>query len=241
MQQLIKANEHFRKDHGWLNTSHHFSFGEYRNPDKMNYGHLRVFNDDIVQPAQGFDFHPHEDMEIVTYVIDGTLEHKDNFGNHGIISAGGVQRMSAGSGVIHSEFNHSSEKSLRLLQMWFLTNENGLKPSWEDRQYTKKDRLNKLFPIITSEKSKENGIPKVHQDVEIFVSSLTPNNRLDYKLKPTRQAYVFVINGELTINRKKLETRDASMINDEKEITVKAEKPSELILIDVPIEFVHNQ
>jgi len=100
MQQLIKANEHFRKDHGWLNTFHHFSFGEYRNPDKMNYGPLRVFNDDIVQPAQGFDFHPHEDMEIVTYVIDGTLEHKDNFGNHGIISAGGVQRMSAGAMLI---------------------------------------------------------------------------------------------------------------------------------------------
>ena len=241
MQQLIKEKEHFRKDHGWLNTYHHFSFAEYSNPDKMNYGPLRVFNDDIVEPAKGFDFHPHKDMEIVTYVIDGTLEHKDNFGNHGIISAGGVQRMSAGSGVIHSEFNHSPEKSLRLLQMWYLTNKNGLKPSWEDHQYSKEDRLNKLLPIITGESSNEDDIPKIHQDVKIFVSSLTPNTTLEYKLEQTRQAYAFVINGELTINGKKLETRDASMINDEKELAITAEKPSELILIDIPIEFVTDQ
>ena len=241
MQQLVKAKEHFRKDNGWLNTFHHFSFGEYLNPDKMNYGPLRVFNDDIIQPTQGFDFHPHQDMEIVTYVIDGSLEHKDNFGNHGIISAGGVQRMSAGSGVIHSEFNHSSEKPLRLLQMWFLTNKKGLKPSWEDRQYSKKDRLNKLLPIITSENSNKNGVPQVHQDVKIFVSSLAPNTKLDYNLEQKRQAYVFVINGELTINGKKLETRDASMINEQKELTITSEKLSELILIDIPIEFVYNQ
>jgi len=129
MQQIIQENKHFKQDHGWLNTYHHFSFGEYYNPEKVQYGPLRVFNDDIIQPGTGFDFHPHKNMEIVTYVIDGELEHKDNFGNHGIIKSGGIQQMSAGTGVVHSEFNHSKEKPLRLLQLWFLTKKKNLSPS----------------------------------------------------------------------------------------------------------------
>lgn len=240
MQQIIQKNEHFNQDHGWLNTYHHFSFGEYHNPDKMSYGPLRVFNDDIVQPGKGFDFHPHKDMEIVTYVIEGELEHKDNFGNRGVIRAGGVQRMSAGTGVVHSEFNHSDKNPLRLLQLWFLTKKKGLSPSWQEQQYTKEDRLNKLLQIISSD-AVDNTSVQIHQDAIIYVSSMTETTNLLHKLKNNRKSYLFVISGELEFDGKILKTRDAAMIENENKISFTAKKNTELILLDLPNEFQFNQ
>lgn len=241
MLQVIQEKEHFRKDHGWLDTYHHFSFAEYFNPEKVNYGPLRVFNDDIVQPGSGFGFHPHKDMEIVTYVIDGELEHKDNFGNHGIISAGGVQRMSAGTGVIHSEYNHSKEKPLRLLQLWFLTKKKDLKPSWEERQFAKQDRLNRLLPVVSGDDSDDKVPLKIHQDSKIYISSLTQDTKLDYELKSGRQTYTFVISGRVDLNGRELKDRDAAMIDNANKLSFKAAEPTELILIDLPVEFSFNQ
>ena len=237
MQQIIQEKEHFQKSLGWLDTYHHFSFAEYHNPDKMNYGPLRVFNDDIVQPGTGFDFHPHKDMEIVTYVIDGELEHKDNFGNHGVIKAGGVQRMSAGKGVMHSEFNHSKKNPLRLLQMWFLTKEKGLSPSWQDKQYTKQDRQDKLLQVISSDTSNNETPLQIHQDVRMFVSSMTRGKKLEYKFQDNRIGYLFVVTGDLDLDGNVLKTRDAVMIEKQETVSFTANPQTELILLDLPVEF----
>lgn len=240
MQQIIQENEHFKKEHGDLLAYHHFSFGEYHNPEKMQYGPLRVFNDDTGPPGAGFDFHPHNDMEIVTYVIEGELEHKDNQGNQGILKAGGVQQMSAGTGVMHSEFNNSKEKPIRALQLWFLTKKKNVSPSWHDKQYTKEDRLDKLLQIISSDTSKDDSILKIHQDVKIYVSSMTKDTKLEHKL-PNRIAYLFVIKGEIDLNGDVLKTRDAVMIDNEDLISFTAKENTELILLDLPIEFEFNQ
>jgi len=241
MQQVIKANEHFKGQYDWLTTYHHFSFGDYYNPEKMNFGPLRVFNDDEVQPGTGFDFHPHNNMEIVTYLIDGELEHKDNFGNHGIIKPGEIQRMSAGTGIVHAEYNHSKEKPLRLLQMWVLANKKNLKPSWEQHKFTKEQQQNKLLPIIVPENSESIDALKIHQDASFYLSTLMPQNTVQHTIKDGRMAYIFVIDGKTRINDKILQTRDAMMIQNEKSVIITAEKQTELILVDLPEKFVVNQ
>lgn len=241
MLQIIKANEHYKGQYDWLTTYHHFSFGEYHNPEKMNFGPLRVFNDDIVQPGTGFDFHPHNNMEIVTYLIDGELEHKDNYGNHGIIKPGEVQRMSAGTGIMHAEYNHSKEKPLRLLQMWVLANKKNLKPSWEQRKFTKEQQLNKLLPIVVSETSENKDVLKIHQDAAFYLSTITPQSTVQHTIKDTRMAYIFVINGEAKINGKAIQTRDAITVENENTVSITAEKQTELILVDLPQKFLVNQ
>ena len=172
--RIIRANEHYENKTDWLTTYHHFSFADYQNPDKMNFGPLRVFNDDEIQPGTGFDFHHHRDMEIITYVIDGELEHKDNQGNQGVIYPGEVQRMTAGSGIMHAESNHSKEKPLRLLQMWVFANKKKLAPSWEQKKFTKKDRTNKLVPVVVSENSSDPNALHIHQDAAFYLATLTP-------------------------------------------------------------------
>jgi len=236
--QLIRSDEHFNQNHGWLNTYHHFSFAEYHNPDKMNFGPMRVFNDDTVQPGEGFGFHPHQNMEIVSYVVDGMLEHKDNVGNHGIISSGGIQQMTAGTGVVHSEFNSSKTNDLHFLQMWFLPKKNGLKPSWQDHQFTKEDRHNKFLQIVDSVDSQNPNVLKINQDSKLFISSLSPNTKLDYTLKNLRQAYVFIIDGHVNVNEMELKKRDAIMVLSEGNLSFNAKEETEIILVDLPKEFV---
>lgn len=145
MQELIKASEHYKNKIDWLTTYHHFSFGDYYNPEKNEYGPLRVFNDDLIKAGTGFEFHQHRDMEIVTYVIDGALRHRDNLGNDGIIEAGEMQRMTAGTGVIHSEHNASKTNSLRLLQIWVFPDKKGLPPSWQQKNILTKTEKIKYF------------------------------------------------------------------------------------------------
>ena len=240
MIRTIKANEHYKNEMDWLSTYHHFSFADYYNPEKMNFGPLRVFNDDIIQPGTGFDFHQHRDMEIITYLIEGELEHKDNQGNQGVIYPGEVQRMTAGSGILHSEFNHSSEKPLRLLQMWVFANKKGLKPSWEQKKFTKEERINKLVPVVTSENKKNGNTLHIHQDATFYLSTLTVGNQVYHKLSNGRKAYLFVIDGEIKLNNKLMQTRDAAMIEKENDLVIKAEKPTEIILIDLPEKYAIN-
>lgn len=241
MLQVIKANEHFKGQYDWLTTYHHFSFGEYYNPEKMNFGPLRVFNDDIVQPGTGFDFHPHNNMEIVTYLIDGELEHKDNYGNHGIIKPGEVQRMSAGTGIIHAEYNHSKEKPLRLLQMWVQANKKNLKPTWEQHKFTKEQQLNKILPVVVPENSEAKDALKIHQDSTFYLSTITPQNTIQHTVSNGRMAYIFVINGKATINGKTLQTRDAITVQNENSVAITAKTQTEIILIDLPEKFLVNQ
>ena len=240
MIKTIKANEHYKNEMDWLTTYHHVSFADYYHPEKMNFGPLRVFNDDTVQPGTGFDLHPHRDMEIITYLIEGELEHKDNQGNHGVIYPGEVQRMSAGSGIIHSEYNHSSEKPLRLLQMWVFANKKGLQPSWEQKKFSKEERVNKLVPVVTSEKATVDNALRIHQDASFYLSSLTAGGQVEHKLNSGRKAYLFVIDGEIKLNGNIMQTRDAAMIEKESLLAIKADKASEIILIDLPERYAIN-
>ena len=237
MIKIIKSGEHYHDEEDWLSTYWHFSFAHYQDPHKMNFGPLRVFNDDIIQPGKGFGFHPHRDMEIVTYVIDGELEHKDNQGNHGVIQPGEIQRMTAGSGIMHSEYNHSNEKPLRLLQMWLFANRRGLDPSWEQRRFGKEERMNKLLPVIVPENAKNGQTLYIHQDAAIYVSFLMPGNKIEHNLAKDRKAYVFVIEGRIMLNNSALKTRDAAKVEDESRLTMQAEKPTELILLDLPVKY----
>lgn len=240
MIRITKEQEQYKGENGWLATYHHFSFAEYYDPSKVSFGPLRVFNDDTIQPATGFDFHQHRDMEIVTYVIDGELEHKDNLGNHGIIQPGEIQRMSAGTGVFHSEFNHSKEKPLRLLQMWVFSDTKGLKPSWEQKRYTKDDRKNKLLPVIGTKNSNQKEMLTISQDATFYVSNLEKGMDLSYKPQDGRLAYLFVIEGKLSMNDKIMNTRDAAEIENEEILSIKAQQDTELILIDLPVRYAKN-
>lgn len=241
MIKIIKANEHYKNEMDWLTTYHHFSFADYQNPDKMNFGPLRVFNDDTIQPGTGFDFHFHKDMEIITYVIEGELEHKDNQENHGVIYPGEVQRMTAGSGIMHSESNHSKEKPLRLLQMWVFANKKGLTPSWEQKKFAKEERINKLVPVVISENIKDTNALHIHQDATFYLSTLTPQSQVEHKQSMERKSYLFVINGEIKLDNNLMQTRDAAMVEKENNLVIKAEKPTELILIDLPEKYAINK
>src|SRR5213593_4495003 len=230
MIEIIKSTEHYHSEQDWLSTYWHFSFAHYQDPNKMNFGPLRVFNDDIIRPGRGFDMHAHRDMEIVTYVIEGELEHRDNQGNHGVIQPGEIQRMTAGSGILHSEHNHSKEKPLRLLQMWIFANRRGLDPSWEQRRFDKEARSNRLLPVIVPENVQNGHSLHIHQDAAIYVSSLAPGSRVEHKLAKGRKAYVFMIEGKAKLNDNLMEAKDAAKIADESTLAIQAEKLTELIL-----------
>jgi redox-sensitive bicupin YhaK (pirin superfamily) len=238
--RIIRANEHYQNKTDWLATYHHFSFADYQNPDKMNFGPLRVFNDDEIQPGTGFDLHHHRDMEIITYVIEGELEHKDNQGNQGVIHAGEVQRMTAGSGIMHAESNHSKEKPLRLLQMWVFANKKGLAPSWEQKKFTKEERVNKLVPVVVSENTTSSNALQIHQDTTFYLATLEANHKVEHKLDSGRQSYLFVIDGKIKLDNDILQTRDAAMISKKGDIIIQAQVPTELILIDLPEKYIVN-
>ncbi len=240
MIKIIKSDEHYHNEEDWLSTYWHFSFADYYDPYKMNFGPLCVFNDDIIQPGTGFDLHSHRDMEIVTYVIDGELEHRDNQGNQGVIHSGEVQRMTAGSGILHSEYNHSKEKPLRLLQMWLFANKRGLSPSWEQRQFSKKERADKLLPVVVPENKEDGQALHIHQDAIIYVSSLSPGSNVEHRLGKGRKAYVFVIEGKMQLNNNWVEMRDAAKVELEDKILIQAERPTELIFLDLPEKYAIN-
>jgi redox-sensitive bicupin YhaK (pirin superfamily) len=240
MIKITRSNDHYHSELDWLSSYWHFSFDHYHDPQKMNFGPLRVFNDDTIKPGTGFGFHPHRDMEIVTYVIDGELEHQDNQGNKGIIQPGEIQRMTAGSGILHSEYNHSKEKPLRLVQLWIFANRHGLKPSWEQKQFSKQDRKDRLLPVIVPENVKDGEALHIHQDASIYVSSLTKGARVEHHLAQGRKAYVFVIEGNANINGKELTTRDAARIEMDRSIAISASGPTELMLLDLPEKYAIN-
>jgi len=240
MIRITKEQEQYKGESDWLTTYHHFSFAEYYDPSRVNFGPLRVFNDDIIKPGTGFDLHRHQDMEIMTYVIEGALEHKDSLGNHGIIQPGEIQRMSAGTGVFHSEFNHSNEKPLRLLQIWLFSNTRGLKPSWEQKKYTKDDRKNKLLPIISPKNSYQKDRLAISQDATFYISNLETGKDVEYVAQSDRMTYLFVIEGKIALNGKVLNTRDSAQVENEEILKIKAQRDTEIILIDLPKKYMKN-
>ena len=240
MIRITKEMQQYKGEHGWLTTYHHFSFAEYYDPTRTGFGPLRVFNDDVIQAGAGFDMHRHENMEIVTYVIDGELEHRDSLGNHGIIRPGEIQRMSAGTGVMHSEFNHSTEKPLRLLQIWLFSDTWGLKPSWEQKRYSKEERRNRLLAVISPKDSKREESLSISQDATFYVSSLEPGTGQSHKLHKGRIAYLFVIEGKITLGNNVLHAKDTAEIEDEDSLDIRAESDAEIILIDMPADYKKN-
>jgi hypothetical protein len=232
MIKTIESNARHHANFGWLDTRWHFSFDSYYDPSNLNWGALRVFDDDIVRPGQGFGMHPHRDMEIVTYVLSGELEHQDSTGNRGVVHPGEVQVLSAGTGILHSEYNHSQETPVHLLQLWILPRTRGRKPRWEQRQFTPAQRRGKLLPVVSSGELADT--LTIDQDAQIYVSALPAGGEVKHQSLPHRKAYLFVIEGEIGVNGTVLSAGDQARIADETELNIRAAKDSESILLDLP-------
>ena len=232
MIKVIKSEDRYHADFGWLSAYWHFSFDTYQDPANMNWGALRVFNDDVIRPGQGFGSHPHRDMEIVTVVLEGELEHRDNQGNTGVVQSGEVQVMSAGTGIVHSEYNHSKERSVHLLQLWIMPRTKGLKPRWEQRQFTRAERSGALLPVVSD--GKVPGTLHIDPDTTIYVTALKAGQAVTHKSRPGRKAYVFAIAGKLSLNGTPLNAGDQARIADEPELNLKAVEDGEAILLDLP-------
>jgi redox-sensitive bicupin YhaK (pirin superfamily) len=235
---MIKYIDHTKMghfDHGWLNTRHHFSFASYYNPDNINFGKLRVLNDDYVEPGYGFEVHPHENMEIISYVIDGELTHGDSMGNKQSISRGQVQYMSAGTGVWHSEHNLGNDL-LRFFQIWILPDANGYTPNYGDYRFNFEDRIGKWLPIATSVDNKENDAPiKIHQDMNVYATVVEAGEEISFEVVEGRQAYMVLIEGEADINNLDVHMKDALEITEEN-VTIKAKEQAHLIVLEMAKE-----
>jgi len=235
MIQIIRGKDRYHFETDWLSTYWHFSFDQYYDPANVQFGPLRVFNDDVIRAGGGFPLHGHKEMEIVTYVIEGELEHRDSMGNVGRIGPGEVQRMSAGTGVRHSEYNASKEKPLRLVQLWVLPAVKGLEPSWEQKKFTREERAGKLLPVaVPAESGSANGGVKIHQDATIYASVLRPGDSVAHKLGSGRRAYLFVVSGEVELNGQKLSGGDQARITDESKLMLAGKSDAELLLLDLP-------
>jgi redox-sensitive bicupin YhaK (pirin superfamily) len=231
MIRVRKAAERGHFDHGWLDTYHTFSFGDYYEPDQMGFRSLRVINDDRVQPGQGFGMHGHRDMEIVTYVLEGALEHKDSMGNGSIIRAGELQRMTAGTGIRHSEFNPSSKEWVHLYQIWLLPEKNGLEPGYEDLALSSEDKLGR-FRLVASPDGAA-GSMTIHQDARLYLASLLPGQSVSQQIEPGRAGWLQVLRGRVNLFENDLGAGDGAAITEEATVAVHGAVPSEILLFDL--------
>lgn len=228
---LRKSEERGHANHGWLDSYHSFSFANYYDPNYMGFKSLRVINEDKIQPTRGFGTHPHRDMEIITYVLEGSLEHKDSIGNGSIIRPGDVQKMSAGTGILHSEYNPSESEWVHLLQIWIVPNQRNLQPSYEQKNYSVDEKRNNLR-LIASPDGKDNSVT-VYQDMNLYASVLDADKSVSYELLPNRQGWVQVIRGNVQLNDVILEAGDAAAIVDETYLKMVAKDSSELLFFDL--------
>ncbi|MEB3282052.1 MAG: pirin family protein [Lyngbya sp.] len=231
MITLRKSLERGQANFGWLNSYHSFSFANYYDPKHMGFRALRVINEDRVSPGAGFGTHGHRDMEIITYVLEGSLKHQDSTGTGTIIKPGEIQRMSAGTGILHSEFNASKTEPVHFLQIWILPNQTGLTPSYEQVSFNLLETPGQ-FQLIGSA-NPENGALKIHQDVNLFAAIVPTGDRISYSLAPHRHAWVQVVRGELLFDQIALTTGDGVAISDGKQITLEATTEAEILLFDL--------
>jgi redox-sensitive bicupin YhaK (pirin superfamily) len=227
---IRKANERGHAEHGWLDTYHTFSFADYYDPQWMGYRSLRVINDDLVMPGMGFGTHPHRDMEIITYILSGSLQHKDSMGNGRVIRTGDVQYMAAGTGVQHSEFNPSKDEAVHLLQIWIQPDAKGVKPRYAEKAL--KDAAPGTLNLVTSKSGRNDSIA-IHQDADLWLGKLDAGNRVTHKLASGRNAWVHVAEGEVTLNGRKLSGGDAAAVSEESALQLSATKPSQVLLFDL--------
>lgn len=228
------ANERGRADHGWLKANFSFSFGHYYNPERMNFGALRVMNDDIIAGGNGFGTHPHDNMEIVTIPISGALEHRDSMGNIGVIHSGEVQAMSGGSGVTHSEYNHSKTEPANTLQIWLFPRERDIKPRYDQKNFTDELKPNTLVTLVSPDTSKS--AIWINQDAVFSMGDFEAGYTFNYDIKfPGNGVYVFVIEGGANVADTELNKRDAVGVYDTNSVGVKIKTDSRLLFIEVPM------
>jgi redox-sensitive bicupin YhaK (pirin superfamily) len=228
------ANERGKNDIGWLKANFSFSFGPYYNPDKVNFGVLRVLNDDIIAAGRGFGSHPHDNMEIITIPLEGALEHKDSMGNIGVVHAGEVQVMSAGTGVMHSEYNHSQTDDANTLQIWLFPKEMNISPRYDQKSFKDILNINQLTTLISPEKS-DNTL-WINQDATFSIGDFEAGKEIKYDIKtPGNGAYLFIIEGAAKIGNQKLNKRDAMGVYDISSLTIETEALTRLLIMDVPM------
>jgi len=232
MLNVRKSNERGGANFGWLDSKHTFSFGHYQDQNHMGFGPLRVINEDRVQAGRGFDSHGHRDMEIISYVLDGALEHKDSMGNGSVLRYGDVQRMSAGSGVVHSEYNHSKTDGVHFLQIWIEPNTRSEAPGYEEKHFDAASKTGKLR-LIASPDGREGSV-SLRQDASIYASILNGDAALEHPLAAGRQAYVHVIRGRVTVNGVALDGGDALKLTQEAAVALSGAEAAEVLLFDLP-------
>lgn len=231
MITIRKSVERGHADHGWLLSYHSFSFADYYDPQQMGWGKLRVINEDRVQPGMGFGMHSHKDMEIISYVLAGQLQHKDNMGNGTIIRPGDVQRMSAGTGVQHSEFNPSPDEPVQFLQIWIEPERLGIQPGYEQKAFAQEDKRGRLR--LVASRDGRDGSLTVHQDADLYTSLLSPGEQVVHRLAAGRIAYLHLVRGAVGVNGTELMTGDAARIESEHELVITASESCELLLFDM--------
>ena len=228
---LRKAEDRGHANHGWLDTYHTFSFANYYDPKYMGFRALRVINEDRISSDAGFGTHGHRDMEIITYVLEGALEHKDSIGNGSVIYPGDVQRMSAGTGILHSEFNHSKTEPAHFLQIWILPEKNGLSPGYEQQNFSPAKIPGKLH-LVAARDGREGAVT-VHQDMDLYAAVLKKGDRISHTLNPQRHAWIQVARGAVTLNGLPLDTSDGAAISNETDVVIEATTDAEFLLFDL--------
>lgn len=231
MITLRKSSERGHADHGWLRSDHTFSFADYYDPQEMGWGPLRVINEDRVEPGKGFGTHGHRDMEIISYVLSGQLQHKDSMGNGTIIRPGDVQRMSAGTGVQHSEFNPSPDSLVHFLQIWIEPETRGIAPSYEEKFFSPEDKRGRLR--LVASRDGRDGSVTIHQDADLYASLLNAQEQIAHRIASGRLAYLHLIKGAVHVNGVALKTGDAAKVQAEEKLAITADEDSELLLFDL--------
>jgi redox-sensitive bicupin YhaK (pirin superfamily) len=231
MLTIRQSNQRGHFNHGWLNTYHTFSFDQYYDPRYMGFRSLRVINEDFVAPGRGFPKHGHRDMEIITYILEGALKHEDSMGNGSVIQPGDVQRMTAGTGVRHSEFNGSTDEPVHLLQIWIIPNADNLEPSYEQKAFTVDERRNQLRLIASS--NGRHGSVTLNQDVSLFASILDPDESVAYSIDQKRYGWLQVARGTIEVNSEQARQGDGVVIVAESSLAIRAVEPAELLLFDL--------
>jgi redox-sensitive bicupin YhaK (pirin superfamily) len=231
MIRLRRSNDRGQTKVGWLDSRHTFSFGDYHDPKHMGFSHLRVINEDRVVPAAGFPTHSHRDMEIITYVLEGALAHKDSTVTSSVIQVGDVQRMSAGTGISHSEYNASQTEPVHFLQIWIVPDETGLLPGYEQRAFPL-DKNRGRWTLIASKGGRDDSVT-VHQDVDVWTARFAPGEQASFRVKPSRQAWVHMARGAATLNGVQLSAGDGAAISQEEVLEFRAVEDAEILLFDL--------
>lgn len=232
MLTMRRAEQRGHFNHGWLDTYHSFSFGRYHDPAQMGFSNLRVINEDVIAPGGGFPEHGHNDMEIVTYVLQGALQHRDSMGNGSVIRPGDIQRMSAGTGVTHSEYNPSTEQPVHLLQIWLEPNSPGVQPGYEQRHFPPEERRGRWVLLVSPDG--RDGSVAAHQDGLLYSTLLEPGDQLDYRFAPDRRGYLQLARGSLQIGGVTMRAGDGLKIQKQEQLQISAVEPTEVLLFDLP-------